>query len=143
MESNHQSIDYKSIVYPLNEVTLLITICYFEHPARFELASLGYKSRIINLYTKDAILSTWRDLNPRDWVCNPVPLVLRHHSTTGAYLYPEVGSNHCHLHVKEIRYHYAIGAFFSVGKSICPFGTPSRIRTWTHTGRNRRLFHLS
>ena len=29
------------------------------------------------------------------------------------HLYPEVGSNHCHLHVKEIRYHYAIGAFFA------------------------------
>ena len=28
-------------------------------------------------------------------------------------MYPEVGSNHCHLHVKEIRYHYAIGAFFA------------------------------
>ena len=35
------------------------------------------------------------------------------------HLYPEVGSNHCHLHVKEIRYHYAIGA-------ICG---SSRIRT--------------
>jgi hypothetical protein len=83
------------------------------------------------------ILSTWRDLNPRDWVCNPAPSVFLLHSTTGAYvvgiagfepvtfsvsawrsnqmsyipiLYPEVGSNHCHLHVKEIRYHYAIGA---------------------------------
>ena len=64
-------------------------ISNFEHPTRFELVSLGYKSRIIDQLYEGCVylfLSTWRDLNPRDWVCNPVPLVLRHHSTTGAYV---------------------------------------------------------
>lgn len=62
-------------------------ISNFEHPTRFELVSLGYKSRIIDQLYEGCVylfLSTWRDLNPRDWVCNPVPSVFLLHSTTGA-----------------------------------------------------------
>ena len=63
-------------------------ISNFEHPTRFELVSLGYKSRIIDQLYEGCVylfLSTWRDSNPRDWVCKPVPSVFLLHSTTGAY----------------------------------------------------------
>ena len=52
--------------------------------------SLVYKTSASPLMLKKR-LSTWRDSNPRDWVCNPVPLVLRHHSATGAYFVGLVG----------------------------------------------------